>query len=1447
MEKKGGLKLILFLILIVILAIIIFIFYQYFTSPYKKIGLGAEIENFTISQDGKTAYVKLRGGSFVNITKIKFIFKGKDGKEYFYETTEGIKEIEVPFKRSFWQWFFGHPKYKGKFDYTISSEDAGLENFNDIENVSVSFEYVESGKQIDTGTIDTGKPTNQTQPPAGGGGGGNGGDGDDEPPQTCTSKTCDELRKDCGIWDDGCGNELDCGTCYEGVNLVKNPGFESDFGNWSPNSACYLGDISHPECDDGTEEIVEEGCYSGKCLKMIHNNSTWQGTSQNVGRLMPGKTYLFSVKFKTASSHYGYINLHNPSWKNSSCGKSSVSNTRNTPGNGDWKTLKFFVTIPEHDECGETTTDDNWWVYLYSYTPYEDNNPIYYDEVSLILIDDFSYSNLEEKAELKTTECRNISSQYQYFNENHPVVTCYNNFFIKNAEKKISGDSSLVLTGTRDRMGVYSMDIPVKSDTTYKISFSLKIEDRVVYNYLNLDYPTYLTQQRDGLKDDIEYTKGIWSGRYYFKVDNTNILQEIIKDAEYRSPSDLDWFREENYFKTDKKQMKTSIAIRLQGFEGRLYIDNLTLEEVDSFVEDKYFHMPIETEFQGMKIKSVSTSIGESIVETNAAKFSFYTNWIEMKKQGEIISRIIFPVGFLANLNVIEETGNVFIENGNVQFSVGADSTIIAKLKKDTNISVTGNKPEYHNFEAGIIFATDYSKGILFSPLRTKIEVLAMPYNYNISNGLFSYNDSTFESSGIKFWNTASDFDKAYWQVDYNFEVGEGFVVEVFPPKEFDASKYCKERRSYLSAEYAEANTLKYPQADFSYLAQKLEELSNIGLIWMNDYAVSENLLNPPEYFCTNATGSYIYCDETTSDSGITKTNVSFKLDVTGPYTAGEPAAFKKLVEKAHENGVKVIIYMSPHYYYTSNVDVFLENLREFIDEYDINGVYYDGLYPGDALKSLEIARKTRNLLGDKFYEQHASWNTYLIKRAHNFRVPFLDAYADRLTTGEVLKAVDNNTWLLNYCGRNVSNTISMLLGELRPVDWDKTDEENIAMTLTPEKQIEKTLECQGIFGSFQNPREKGVIRDGKMQIWIDYDTNLFLEPYNQYCLAITCGDNICDIGEDINNCPKDCAPKTSDATLSKSGNTYTCNTNYDVTQWFIDDKPLYKLHFTFDNETAEEESENKINPASTIGISYAKPEYKEIDAEKTFYFDGSATLFGNHYGILNLTEKNFSAFARIKRNDNGDDWQIVFNLNYNDGKTFFYYGIGNSNLRVAFRNMSENWTNLKGTNEINDMNWHTIGVVYENPKLKVYFDGNKENETDLTGSYLYEFSGSGKYYIGASSASGSNNFIGYIDDIFVTDFALTDEQVLQYNNTKHKNLTVTNAVDVECIIKKDGKKYTAIIGSPGIPIPPASSEVKSLNPFTKIWNFLKSLLTTKTGRVITGNAINRRVTNNSI
>jgi hypothetical protein len=156
--------------------------------------------------------------------------------------------------------------------------------------------------------------------------------------------------------------------------LLLNAGFEEGFAHWSPGH--------YPPGSGGSETIVGEGCRSGQCLQMQHNDATWQGTRQQVGQLTPGEVYTLTAAFKTAFGHDGYINLYDRSW-GKGCGGSGKSFTSLAGGSGRWQDLSVSVRIPAVDDCGDSTVDDDWWVYLYGHHPVTDNSPIFYDEVTL--------------------------------------------------------------------------------------------------------------------------------------------------------------------------------------------------------------------------------------------------------------------------------------------------------------------------------------------------------------------------------------------------------------------------------------------------------------------------------------------------------------------------------------------------------------------------------------------------------------------------------------------------------------------------------------------------------------------------------------------------------------------------------------------------------------------------------------------------------------------------------------------------------------------------------------------------------------------------------------------------------------------------------------------------------------------------------------------------------
>jgi len=84
----------------------------------------------------------------------------------------------------------------------------------------------------------------------------------------CVAKTCSELGKECGSWDDGCNGTIDCGSCSEGESCVDG----SCVADCIPQTCSELG----KECeswDDGCENLIDcgecgvgESCVGGSCV-----------------------------------------------------------------------------------------------------------------------------------------------------------------------------------------------------------------------------------------------------------------------------------------------------------------------------------------------------------------------------------------------------------------------------------------------------------------------------------------------------------------------------------------------------------------------------------------------------------------------------------------------------------------------------------------------------------------------------------------------------------------------------------------------------------------------------------------------------------------------------------------------------------------------------------------------------------------------------------------------------------------------------------------------------------------------------------------------------------------------------------------------------------------------------------------------------------------------------
>lgn len=129
---------------------------------------------------------------------------------------------------------------------------------------------------------------------------------------------------------------------------------------------------------------------------------------------------------------------------------------------------------------------------------------------------------------------------------------------------------------------------------------------------------------------------------------------------------------------------------------------------------------------------------------------------------------------------------------------------------------------------------------------------------------------------------------------------------------------------------------------------------------------------------------------------------------------------FDRVRDDLHRAGMKMVPYFSPYYY--SGKDFFAE-VRRALDDYKIDGLYFDGVTM-DFRTSYEIVRKTRQMLGDdRILFRHCTSDPLASARIY---CPFIDTYCDYIYRGEAgradLELDDFLRWTLS--GYNISNAV---------------------------------------------------------------------------------------------------------------------------------------------------------------------------------------------------------------------------------------------------------------------------------------------------------------------------------------------------------------------------------------------------------------------------------------
>lgn len=231
------------------------------------------------------------------------------------------------------------------------------------------------------------------------------------------------------------------------------------------------------------------------------------------------------------------------------------------------------------------------------------------------------------------------------------------------------------------------------------------------------------------------------------------------------------------------------------------------------------------------------------------------------------------------------------------------------------------------------------------------------------------------------------------WTLTYEATVASQLLITVFPPRSFDVGQSRKTMVHTFSSKRP------YPSDE------EITRWSKIGPI-----------LTLHSWIWQGSRGSTYGIEQDESWSTTT-------------FMPKDERELRRVINTAHDRGMKVIPYMSPFYFGDSRGFVGRETMPEYLKkvqavlaEYGFDGVYLDGLYKNDVDGSYELLRQLRRMLGDgRIIYVHGTKMPL-----EKICCPFIDTYATYTLRGEHTKLTEEQArWIVS--NHNLGNSVGTL------------------------------------------------------------------------------------------------------------------------------------------------------------------------------------------------------------------------------------------------------------------------------------------------------------------------------------------------------------------------------------------------------------------------------------
>jgi hypothetical protein len=378
---------------------------------------------------------------------------------------------------------------------------------------------------------------------------------------------------------------------------------------------------------------------------------------------------------------------------------------------------------------------------------------------------------------------------------------------------------------------------------------------------------------------------------------------------------------------------------------------------------------------EDMKVKSVEESENRIVIETTGAKYIIDRSegngcidcWQMINKE-RLVARLCFDFSFMKLSVEYKDCQKCILHvipgnsEGAVKFQFNRDSMIDIYSLIGFGMTVMSSfLPQYHSEKDGCNLFIDDIGGF----------------------GLYPYKNMIRYESENTYTNE--------WNISYNLSSYGRFFVSVFPPRGYDYERSFDDRIYHRGgADHPTDEELENASRYTSVL------LLHHDTIWQGKLTRKGIGIETLDDFYADAS----YC--------------SYR------YTPINEGKLLHTVKKAHSLNMKVLPYMSPYYSMASGND-FLSEMERILDDYDMDGIYFDGVSM-DIAQTYETIKNTRKILGNRRFYIHCSIDPISTK----VYCPFIDTYADYILRAESISGYSDAYLRYVISGFNISNTIGL-------------------------------------------------------------------------------------------------------------------------------------------------------------------------------------------------------------------------------------------------------------------------------------------------------------------------------------------------------------------------------------------------------------------------------------